>query len=158
MSFISKTPTHTPFLYSSSDSSSRPLQVVNVWIISWRPDWNQMYHSVPLPRECLGFLGYPTKALAGQRLRKGNWGIASRLELLPLCIGRLSMAVIRQSWCKYCRKLTRQDRQESISEGIGCVLILLSGGLFLLIYAPYKLYVMLFPTYRCMTCGAASGR
>ena len=63
------------------------------------------------------------------------------------------MAVIRQSWCKYCRKLTRQDRQESISEGIGCVLILLSGGLFLLIYAPYKLYVMLFPTYRCMTYG-----
>ena len=68
------------------------------------------------------------------------------------------MAVVKQLWCKTCLKNRRHERQESISEGFGCLFIILTGGAFLLLYAPYKLWVMLLPTYRCCDCGGARGR
>lgn len=68
------------------------------------------------------------------------------------------MAVVKQLWCRSCAKNRRHERQESMSESAGCLFIILTGGLFLLIYLPYKLWVMAFPTYRCNDCGRARGR
>jgi hypothetical protein len=73
-------------------------------------------------------------------------------------VGGAEMAVAKGLWCRLCAKNRRHERQESMSEGFGCLLIILTGGLFLLVYAPYKLWVMMFPTYRCGDCGTARGR
>jgi hypothetical protein len=45
-----------------------------------------------------------------------------------------------------------------MSGGMGCLLVVLTGGLWLLVMIPYTLWVMSCPTYRCGTCGAARGR
>ncbi len=68
------------------------------------------------------------------------------------------MAVVRQKWCKHCLKNTRHEREESISGGMGCLLVVVTGGLWLLVMIPYTLWLMAFPTYRCATCGGARGR
>ena len=67
-------------------------------------------------------------------------------------------AVVRQKWCKCCLWMTRHERQESMSGGMGCLLVILTGGLWLLVMIPYTLFLIVFPTYRCATCGQARGR
>lgn len=68
------------------------------------------------------------------------------------------MAVVKQLWCGSCLRNRRHERQESMGEGWGCLLIILTGGLWALVYVPYKLLVMVFPTYCCADCGAKRGR
>jgi hypothetical protein len=70
----------------------------------------------------------------------------------------MTMGVSKQKFCGFCQNYTRHERAESMSEGAGCLLIVLTGGLFLLPYIPYKLFVMMFPRYICHTCGRARGR
>lgn len=68
------------------------------------------------------------------------------------------MSVVRQKFCRQCLKMTRHERQESISDAMGCVLVVFTGGLWLLVMIPYTLWKMAFPVYRCGTCGGARGR
>lgn len=57
-------------------------------------------------------------------------------------------------YCKYCRKHTLHDK-EVMSGGMGCLLTVITGGLFLPIWILYIMFCCVFVPYQCQTCGGA---
>lgn len=64
------------------------------------------------------------------------------------------MATIQRSrFCKNCGRKTLHQI-ETFSNGMGCLLTILTGGLFLLFLIPYKLLIEpLRNIWRCQQCG-----
>lgn len=55
--------------------------------------------------------------------------------------------------CRTCGRNTLHIRQHMISDGMGCLLTVLTGGLFLLIWIPLALIDLLAQPWRCQQCG-----
>lgn len=64
------------------------------------------------------------------------------------------MAIVQRSkFCKNCGRNTLHEFQ-TFSGGMGCLLTILTGGLFLVFWLPYKLLIEPFRNiYRCQQCG-----
>lgn len=58
----------------------------------------------------------------------------------------------KQKYCPVCGRYTLHAK-EMFSDGMGCLLTLLTGGLFLLLWIPLGIIQSLSP-YRCQSCGA----
>ncbi len=66
------------------------------------------------------------------------------------------MAMIdRHGWCAYCGKYVLQ-RRKSFSNGWGCGLTILTGGLFLPVWIVLKILEAVKESWRCQACGMAS--
>ena len=57
----------------------------------------------------------------------------------------------KQRYCKTCKKNTLHE-QDTFSFGWGCLLTILTGGLFLIVWLGAELYCMCKP-WVCQTCG-----
>ena len=63
----------------------------------------------------------------------------------------------RQKFCGYCQRKVLAERDKGIGDGWGCLLTIITGGLFLPLWL---LLVMInaFGEYKCPVCGSACGR
>jgi len=59
-------------------------------------------------------------------------------------------------FCPTCGRQTMHQRHVMISDGIGCLLTLITAGLFLLIWIPLAVMDS-FQPWRCQQCGAKNG-
>ncbi len=61
----------------------------------------------------------------------------------------------RQSsrFCRYCKGPRLHVKHQMIGDGVGCLLSVLSLGMFLLVWLPLALIDMCFQPWRCQTCG-----
>jgi hypothetical protein len=60
-----------------------------------------------------------------------------------------------QRYCKYCQRYTLAERPLAVSGGMGCLLTILTAGLFLPLWIVMAVYYWLFKPYRCHACGTA---
>lgn len=61
----------------------------------------------------------------------------------------------KQRHCRTCGRPTLHACSPSMSDGFGCIITLLTGGLFLLLWLPLIILDM-FKPWRCQTCGASN--
>lgn len=54
--------------------------------------------------------------------------------------------------CPQCGRNTLHEKQQ-LSNGMGCLLTVLTGGLFLIPWLVYSLLVLPFRPFRCQVCG-----
>ncbi len=64
------------------------------------------------------------------------------------------MALVQRSrYCGRCKRYTLHQFQ-TFSTGMGCLLTLITGGLFAVLWIPYKLLIEPWRNiYRCQSCG-----
>lgn len=55
-------------------------------------------------------------------------------------------------YCSNCDRKTLHAKQQ-LSGGMGCLLTILTGGLFLPLWLIYSMLVLPFRPFRCQTCG-----
>lgn len=63
----------------------------------------------------------------------------------------------RQKFCSYCERKVLAERDKGIGDGFGCLLTILTGGLFLILWIPL-IIINSFGAYRCPVCGSNCGR
>ena len=63
------------------------------------------------------------------------------------------MAVEDQRFCNHCGKHTLHRKPQMISDGVGCLATILTGGLFLIVWLPLGMIDTFFQRYRCQNCG-----
>jgi hypothetical protein len=63
----------------------------------------------------------------------------------------------KQGWCKECRRKVVGERRNGIGDGMGCLLIVLTGGLFLPVFLVWRM-LEAFQSYRCPHCGTRISR
>ena len=61
-----------------------------------------------------------------------------------------------QRKCATCGRLTLHVRQESVSDGMGCLLVILTGGLFLPVWVLLAAVNAVCQAWRCQVCGGKS--
>lgn len=61
----------------------------------------------------------------------------------------------KQKFCPTCNKLVLAERPTGMSDGMGCLLIILTGGLFLPIFVLLRC-INAFSSYRCTICGTTA--
>lgn len=66
------------------------------------------------------------------------------------------MAVQRQRFCRGCKRKILHERQQVISTGMGCLITIITGGLFLLAWIPLGLLDIVFQPWRCQVCGRSN--
>ena len=59
----------------------------------------------------------------------------------------------KQKFCKSCQKNVYAERPTGISDGIGCLLIILTCGLFLPIFLLLRM-INAFAAFKCPACGS----
>lgn len=65
------------------------------------------------------------------------------------------MAMQRRRFCKTCNAHRLFVRHSSISTGMGCLLTILTGGIFLLVWLIFAI-LDAFKPYRCQQCGQSN--
>jgi len=60
----------------------------------------------------------------------------------------------RSRYCKVCEKQTLHVKQQVISDGVGCLLTIITIGTFLVAWIPLILIDAAFQPWRCQTCGS----
>lgn len=63
------------------------------------------------------------------------------------------MAVQKSRYCKECQRKTLHQKYQWVNDGMGCLLTLLSAGLFLLLWFPCLILQIFFASWRCQVCG-----
>jgi hypothetical protein len=63
------------------------------------------------------------------------------------------VAVQGSRYCRGCRKVTLHAKQQFVTDGVGCFVTLITAGLFLLLWFPAIVWQLVFPNWRCQTCG-----
>jgi len=64
----------------------------------------------------------------------------------------MSQVLKKQGWCKECQRKVFGERRNGISDGMSCLLIVLTGGLFLIVFLIWRM-LEAFQAYRCPHCG-----
>jgi hypothetical protein len=64
-----------------------------------------------------------------------------------------ALAIQTSRFCNECRKKTLHHKAQLVTDGMGCLITIVSAGLFLLIWGPAILWMMVFPQWRCQICG-----
>ena len=62
------------------------------------------------------------------------------------------MAIQTSKFCKECGKKTLHEKQ-AMSGGMGCLLTILTGGLFLIFWIFQSAFILPFRPFRCQQCG-----
>jgi hypothetical protein len=58
----------------------------------------------------------------------------------------------KSKFCKTCNRKTLHAKEHFIGSGMGCLLVILTGGLFLIVWLLGE-FVNMFGRYRCQVCG-----
>ncbi len=67
----------------------------------------------------------------------------------------MSQTYKRQEFCPNCNSTVLAERQSGMSDGMGCLLIVLTGGLFLPIFILARMKMGDFRAFMCPRCGSA---
>jgi hypothetical protein len=73
--------------------------------------------------------------------------VAYRLGIEPMDV------IKRQKFCDTCNKLVMAERPTGMSDGMGCLISLFTGGLFLPVFIALRCINAL-GSFRCTTCGS----
>jgi hypothetical protein len=67
---------------------------------------------------------------------------------------RLMSQLKRQGFCRACNRNVLATRQVGVSDGMGCLLSVLTAGLFLPVFLIWRLFEALFQRFRGPECGS----